>query len=48
MRHFADVLLNGAEPMFEPWQGLELVKILEAIYKSSETGKEIQLKTEDF
>lgn len=43
LRHFADVLLNGAEPMFVPQQGLNMVKILEAIYKSAETGKEVQL-----
>ena len=43
LRHFADVLLNGAEPMFVPEQGVNMVKILEAIYKSAETGKEVQL-----
>ncbi|MBR6558209.1 MAG: Gfo/Idh/MocA family oxidoreductase [Clostridia bacterium] len=43
IRHFADVLLNGTEPMFVPEQGLNMVKILEAIYKSAETGKEVIL-----
>ena len=43
LRHFADVLLNGAEPMFVPEQGLNMVKILEAIYKSAETGDEVLL-----
>ncbi|MBR5453651.1 MAG: Gfo/Idh/MocA family oxidoreductase [Clostridia bacterium] len=43
IRHFADVLLNGVEPMFVPEQGLNMVKILEAIYKSAETGDEILL-----
>ncbi|MBR6558210.1 MAG: Gfo/Idh/MocA family oxidoreductase [Clostridia bacterium] len=43
IRHFADVVLNGAEPMFVPQQGINMVKILEAIYKSAETGKEIFL-----
>jgi len=43
LRHFADVVLNGAEPMFVPQQGVNMVKILEAIYKSAETGKEVQL-----
>ena len=43
LRHFADVVLNGAEPMFVPQQGLNMVKILEAIYKSAETGKEVLL-----
>jgi len=43
LRHFADVILNGTEPMFVPQQGLNMVKILEAIYKSAETGKEVLL-----
>lgn len=43
LRHFADVLLNGAEPMFTPIQGLNMIKILEAMYKSAELGKEIAL-----
>lgn len=43
LRHFADVILNGAEPMFVPQQGINMVKILEAIYKSAETGREVLL-----
>ncbi|MBP3647345.1 MAG: Gfo/Idh/MocA family oxidoreductase [Clostridia bacterium] len=43
LRHFADVLLNGTDPMFVPQQGVNMVKILEAIYKSAETGKEVLL-----
>lgn len=43
LRHFADVLLNGAEPMFVPEQGLNMIKILEAMYKSAEEGREIRL-----
>ena len=43
LRHFADVVLNGAEPMFVPQQGVDMVKILEAIYKSAETGREVLL-----
>ena len=41
--HFVDVVLNGKDPMFVPVQGLNMVKILEAIYKSAEQGKEILL-----
>jgi len=41
--HFVDVVLNGAEPMFVPEQGLNMVKILEAVYKSAECGHEIIL-----
>ena len=43
LRHFADVVLNGAEPMFVPEQGVNMVKILQAIYYSAETGKEVLL-----
>ncbi|MBO5051846.1 MAG: Gfo/Idh/MocA family oxidoreductase [Clostridia bacterium] len=43
LRHFADVLLNGAEPMFVPQQGLDMIKILEAMYRSAESGQEIRL-----
>ena len=43
LRHFVDVIVNGTKPMFVPEQGLNMVKILEAIYKSAETGKEITL-----
>ncbi|MCQ2461917.1 MAG: gfo/Idh/MocA family oxidoreductase, partial [Clostridia bacterium] len=43
LRHFADVLLGKAEPMFVPQQGLDMIKILTAIYKSAETGREVIL-----
>lgn len=43
LRHFADVVLNGAEPMFVPQQGVNMVKILEAIYRSAEIGQEVLL-----
>ena len=43
LRHFVDVVLNGAEPMFVPQQGVNMVKILEAMYQSAEAGREIAL-----
>lgn len=43
IRHFADVLQNGAEPMFVPDQGVDMIKILEGFYKSAKEGKEIEL-----
>jgi predicted dehydrogenase len=43
LRHFADVLLNGKEPMFVPQQGLDMIKILQGFYESAEKGKEILL-----
>lgn len=43
LAHFVDVVLNGTKPDFEPIQGVNMIKILNAIYKSAETGKEVQL-----
>ena len=43
LEHFVDVVLNGTAPMFEPVQGINMIKILEAIYKSAETGREVIL-----
>ena len=43
LRHFADVLLQGASPMFTPDQGLDMIRILEAMYRSAELGEEIKL-----
>lgn len=41
--HFVDVVLNGAKPDFEPIQGVNMIKILNAIYDSAKTGKEVLL-----
>lgn len=43
LRHFADVLLHGAEPMFTPEQGLDMIRILEAMYRSADLGEEVKL-----
>ena len=43
IRHFIDVIEGKAEPDFVPVQGVNMVKILEAIYKSAECGHEIAL-----
>lgn len=43
IRHFANVVLNDAEPIFIPEQGVNMIKILNAIYESAETGKEVIL-----
>lgn len=40
--HFVDVL-EGADPIFVPEQGIDMIKILCAIYESAETGKEVLL-----
>ena len=43
IHHFTDVVLNGAKPDFVPEQGVDMIKILTAIYKSAETGREVLL-----
>lgn len=43
LKHFIDVLTNGVDPCFKPQQGIDMIKILCAIYKSAETGKEVIL-----
>jgi len=43
LRHFLDVVLDGAEPDFVPQQGVNMIKILSAIYESAATGKEVSL-----
>ena len=43
IEHFVDVLQNGATPDFTPTQGVNMIKILEAMYKSAETGMEVRL-----
>lgn len=43
LKHFTDVILNGTKPIFEPEQGVDMIKILTAVYKSAETGREVFL-----
>lgn len=43
LRHFYDVVIDGVEPGFVPQQGVDMIKILSAIYESARTGKEITL-----
>lgn len=43
LRHFVDVLDKKAEPVFVPDQGIDMIKILTAVYESAETGKEVLL-----
>ena len=43
LRHFYDVVIEGAKPIFEPQQGIDMIKILCAIYESAKTGKEVIL-----
>ena len=41
MRHFADCILNGTECIATAEDGLEVMKILDAIYESAKTGHEV-------
>ena len=43
IKNFIDVLTEGAEPVFKPSQGVDMIKILCAIYESAEKGREIVL-----
>ena len=41
--HFIDVILGKAQPDFTSAQGMNQIKILQAIYESAQTGKEVLL-----
>lgn len=41
--HFIDVVQNRAEPIFKPEQGVNMIKILCAIYESARIGAEVKL-----
>ena len=43
IRHFIDVINGRCAPDFTPEQGVNMVKILEALYRSAECGHEIAL-----
>lgn len=44
MVHFVDYVLGNAEPYVRPEQSLAVQKILDAIYESSRTGREVRIK----
>ncbi len=41
--HVVDCLMGREKPVFLPQQGVDMIGIISAIYKSAETGKEIML-----
>ena len=43
LQNFVEVLLDGAEPCYKPQQGVDMIKILSAVYESAKTGKEVRL-----
>jgi len=46
MVHFVDCVLGRAEPYVKPEESLQVQRILDALYRSSETGREIRLKND--
>ena len=42
--HFIDCIVNGTECRNPGEDGVEIMKILDAIYKSAETGHEVIIK----
>ena len=43
LRHFYDVLDGKCEPCFKPQQGVDMIKILSAVYESAKTVQEVKL-----
>lgn len=43
LKNFYDVVIEGKEPCFKPEQGVDMIKILCAVYESAETGREVIL-----
>jgi predicted dehydrogenase len=43
MAHFVDCVLSGVEPLVKPEESLKVQKILDGIYESSSTGKEVRI-----
>lgn len=43
LNHFIDVLQGRAEPIFLPEQGVDMIKILSALYESASTGREVRM-----
>jgi predicted dehydrogenase len=44
MRHFRDCILGKAKPIIGAREGVQIMQMLDAIYKSSETGKSVEIR----
>ena len=42
-QHFVDCIREDLEPLSKPEEAVKIMKIIDAIYKSAETGKEVVL-----
>lgn len=43
INHFVDVVVDGVEPVTTPQNGIDVMKILDGVYKSARLGKEIRI-----
>ena len=44
MRHFRECILGKAQPIIGAAEGVQLMSMIDAIYKSSATGKSVEIK----
>jgi len=44
MKHFAAVVRGEEELVVQPWQSLQVQRILDALYESAETGREVRIE----
>jgi predicted dehydrogenase len=44
MRHFRECILGKAQPIIGPAEGLQLMAMIDAIYRSGESGKSVEIK----
>jgi len=42
--HFVECIIKGKEPIANAEQGVQLMQMLDAVYRSSETGREVIIK----
>jgi hypothetical protein len=45
MRHFKECITTGVRPVVGTPQALVLMQIMDAIYRSAETGRSIEIRT---
>jgi predicted dehydrogenase len=43
IRHFIDCVQDGREPIISPENGVDMIKILMAIYESAHTGEAVKI-----
>lgn len=43
LEHFTSIVLDGAKPDYVPQQGVDMIRILDALYESARSGREVRL-----